>query len=61
MNPPAVIVSNDVMTSLIEWFVTHLIRDQPAQGNVSAHFIMDWYGMEDEKLAHMRAIAPNLS
>ena len=30
LNPPAVIVSNDVMTSLIEWFVTHLIRDQPA-------------------------------
>ena len=41
LNPPAVIVSNDTMTNLIEWFVTHLIRNQAAQGNVAAHFIMD--------------------
>ena len=61
LSVPSVVVKKDTMKELIGWFVTHLIRNQVAEGNVAAHFIMDWYGMSLDKLTAMRTIAPNLS
>ena len=58
---PSIVVDNVTMKELVSWFVTHLIRNQVAEGNVAAHFQMDWYGMSQDKLTAMKTAAPTLS
>ena len=53
LSVPSIVVNNKTMKELIGWFVTHLIRNQVAEGNVAAHFQMDWYGMSQDKLTAM--------
>ena len=58
---PPVVLNNDKMADLVNWFDTNLIRNEPVAGDIPNHFVMDWYGLSQEKLTAMRNVAPNLS
>ena len=58
---PTVVLNNDKMADLVKWFATNLIRNQPVVGVIPNHFVMDWYGLSQEKLTDMQNVAPNLS
>ena len=61
LNVPTVVVDNVIMKDLIKWFVTHLIRNQAAVGDIATHYQMDWYNMSDDRLAAMKTAAPMLA
>ena len=58
---PTVVLNNDNMADLVNWFATNLIRNQPVARDIPNHFVMDWYGLPQEKLTAMRNVGPNLS
>ena len=49
------------MKELVTWFMTHLIINQDAVGDIAAHFQMDWYNISDDRLAAMKTAAPMLA
>ena len=58
---PSVLVDNVTMKELVARFVTHLIGNQAAVGDIAAHFQMDWYNMSQDRLAAMKTAAPMLT
>ena len=58
---PSVELNNEKMADLVSWFGTNLIRNEPAVGDIPNHFVMDWYGLSQQKLTAMRNVAPSPS
>ena len=58
---PSVVLNNEQMALLVDWIATNLIRNEPLAGDIPNHFVMDWYGLSQEKLTAMRNDAPSFS
>ena len=58
---PPIVLNNDQMQAVIQWFCANVITSHPLADDIPAHFEMDWIHISDEKFTALRTASPNLS